>query len=718
MSQSVSILPNAGAGLVDQFGTGTVINYSAQFFPTPAALASQPQSQWYIAQWGQPVAINTANYTSNDPSSFDPLYGNALYSWTAAGTSSAIAIYRNSASAGGAVYALTTGNTTAAASSGATDEADMFLSSPAASNGNLSHPITLSLNAKLTQSLIQFAAPELAAQYATSGTVFGTFDIGLTVNFDGAGGLPAYCGYVQIVPWTSDSAALADYFSGAITPGDASAQFVSSLLLPGDPALSLLPADAGASPDTLSYDLNQYVYDTLVQTFAKFSPAQKAILLNMANWNLGGVYVGPATNDAQTTGAGGSVNIVAQETVGIQVSDITATTDTSAYYDPTTPAQTGSEADSNPQIGFYDNTIGAGGTADGSAYAGTLSGIQDQYIYSGADDVSLTAPEGGNWIFGGGSGLTELTAVSGNNIFVASTGSSYMVGGSGNDTFEVPDANITGIGTWDSIENFHVGDQISLAGLAGPGWTYSWYAGLSVDGKSGLTLLATSTATPGLHELVTLVGLSMGDLSSLSLAPDASGNGGLIVTRVEPELQAYDLVTGAAFDVLSNVTPGIAGINAEYIYTGTDSVALTAPAGTNWEFGGGTAFSQLTAVSGNNILIASAGGSSMQGGSGDDMFKIPDANIAGVSTWDDIANFHQGDTLSLAGLAGPGWTYGWTDAYGSAASPALTLQAASTITPGLTQRITLTGLSMNDLASFSISRGSGASAATLIVTHD
>lgn len=719
MSQSLAVLPDPSDGLVDRFGNGLVSDDVAQLFPTPGALAVLPQSPWYIAQWGQPVAINAADYATGNPVTYDPVYGDALYSWTEPGANSAIAIYRNTQVLGGGdVYDLTDGNTDQATISGATDEADMFLSSPAASNSNLSHPITLSLNAKITQSMIEFASPALASQYATSGTVFGTFDIGLTVNYDGAGGLTAYVGYVQIVPWTSDSAALANYSSGPLSPGaDAATSFVTSTLRPGDPALSLLPADAGANPDTLNYTVNPYVTNALTGAFAAFSQAQQAQLLNLANWSLGSVYIGPATNDARTTVASAAASIVATEAVGIQVSDIDVTTDTDAIFNPGASAPPGSEVDNNPQITYFDNTIQAGGTADGSVYDGTVAGILNQYLYNGADNISLTATAGQNWAFGGGSGLTDLTAVSGNNIFVASTGSSYMVGGSGEDIFDVPDANATGIGTWDSIENFHAGDTISLAGLSGPGWTYDWYAGLSVDGNSGLTLLATSTTTPGLHELVTLVGLSMGDLSSLKFGSDPSGNNGLIITRVDPQLQSYDLVSGVASSLTSNATSDIIGINAEYLYAGTDSVALTAPSGSNWEFGGGSAFNDLTASTGNNVFIASTGGSNMQGGSGNDTFMIPDANISNVPVWDNIANFHSGDVISLAGLAGSGWRYSWTDAYGNAANPALTLQATSSVIPGLTEMITLNGLTVNSLASLSITHGSGASASTLLITH-
>jgi hypothetical protein len=712
MAQTISVLPSASDGLVDEFGNGLVANYAAEMFAPPAALAAQPQSQWYIAQWGQPVAINSADYTQNDAASYDPNYGNALYAWSEPGTNSAIAIYQNTAALGGGdVYQLTDANTTAAPSAGATDEADMFLSSPAINNVNLSHPVTLTLDAKITQSLVQFGSPDLASGYATSGTVFGTFDLGMTINFDGADGLPAYVGFVQIVPWTSDSAALANYSSGPLVPGDGSTQFISSLLMAGDPSLSLLPGDAGAAPVGLTYNLNAYVYAALQTTFADCSSLQQSALFNLANWTLGSLYIGPATNDAQTTNNAGAASVVAQVTTGIQVSDISATETVGTTYNPAAPPPPVAAVDTNPQISFYDNTIGAGGTADGSGYGGPMAGIQDEYIYTGADNISLKAPADANWEFGGGSGETTLTAVSGDNVLLASTGGSTMIGGSGTDRFLVPDANLTGAGVSDVIENFHVGDSIALAGLAGSAWTFGW-----VEGAGGLTLMARSTVNPGLTQSVTLTGLSMNDLSSLTIAPDGTADNGLTITRTNPQISTLNLNSGLAGLAVSAASD-ITGIGAEYIYSGADSMAFMAPAGVNWEFGGGSAFTQLSAVSGNNIFIASTGGSYMLGGSGNDVFDIPDANLTGAAVWDSVTNFHAGDTMSLAGLGGAGWNYSWTDSYGSASNPALTLKATSTVIAGLSELVTINGLSMNSLPSLSITHGSGADAGTLIVSR-
>ena len=84
-----------------------------------------------------------------------------------------------------------------------------------------------------------------------------------------------------------DSSALADYSSGALTQGDGSTQFITSLLMAGDPSLSLLPADAGAMPVGLTYNVNQYVATSLETAFADFSGLQRASLLKSLQLDTG-----------------------------------------------------------------------------------------------------------------------------------------------------------------------------------------------------------------------------------------------------------------------------------------------------------------------------------------------------------------------------------------------------------------------------------------------
>jgi hypothetical protein len=508
-----SLINNPSSGLLDEFGTGTASGSSATLYALPAALDSVAGDGWFLAQWGQSTPIKPSNYAVNSAATYDPLYGNALYSWSSAGSPSSFSIYRNTPAFGsGDVYQISLGNTAQPAISGQSEEADSFMSTPpiSPSLGNLSHPITLSLNAKLLASYVSFVNSQAAQEFADDPYIFSTIDFGFTVNFDGADGLPAYSGFVQIVPWLSNNEAASSYETIPVS-SDLSdpSQFISSLLLGVDRGLSLLPSDKAAAPVNLSYDVNEYVYATLQNAFANFSGGQLAALLNLANWSIGGMYLGLATNGQNFENLSNDKYMNAADLLAtLQLSNIQLTSATSQTYNPNSPFATAPSADTNPKISFYDVTAGAGGVADGGAYTGALTGISYEYIYNGSDSLRLTAPVGANWYFGGGTAMTALTAVSGNNLFQASPGSSFMTGGSGNDDFDVPDANTSDQTVWDTIVNFQAGEQVNLAGLAGTGWTYAWAGIAGASGATGLTLLAQSKKYPGLAERITLAGVT------------------------------------------------------------------------------------------------------------------------------------------------------------------------------------------------------------------
>ncbi|MDR3410830.1 MAG: hypothetical protein P4L87_07790, partial [Formivibrio sp.] len=363
--------------------------------------------------------------------------------------------------------------------------------------------------------------------------------------------------------------------------------------------------------------------------------------------------------------------------------------------------------------------------------------VQDIYLYSGNDNISMTAPVGKNWEFGGGSGFTTLTAISGFNTFVASTGSSLMIGGTGTnvagtsvpmseDTFVIPNANLTGVSTSDTIVNFHVGDTVTLNGVGGSGWTYAWYTESSGGNYSGLTLYATSATTPGLTELVTFSGLTVNNLNYFSVTTTPTGDLSIISTNVDPPptIPLYDQTTGqssietGSFSSASTASDpiGFTGIQSVFTYTGSDKIILSAPAGANWTFGGGSGLTGLVATSGDNVFKASTGSSFMIGGTGFDKFDIPDANLTGQGTWDTVVNFHVGDSISLAGLSGTGWKYHWLLNDGAQGSTGLTLYATSTNTLGLSELVTFSGLTAADLSHMKIT--SDATTGVLTITDN
>ncbi len=515
-----SLFPEMGQGILDTFGNEGVVNYAPSYFAVPSSLASEPQSAWTIEQWNQPVTINPNDYVQNDQNASDDLYGDALYFWSEPNTSTNFAIYQNMESLGGGyVYSLTDGSSN--------DEVDFFMASPAPvnyQNDTLNHPVTLSLSAKITEDSIKYANPA----FFNPSYVFATVDLGFTVTFDGAGGIAygAYSGFIQIDPFVTNSTSPVSYTSGELSPTNN--QFTDSKRFASDPGLPLLPSDSDALPDTLTYNVNNYVYYALQAAFAGYSAADQAILLNLANWSIGSFYVGLATNDI-TVDNSGTESLAASVSANLQVSNLSISTDLNSIYNPSSPVAATPIGDENPQISFYDETVGDGGLADGSTYSG-IPGIQDKYIYNGTDEVSLTAPEGQNWEFGGGTAPTTLTAISGNNILVASAGGSTMIGGSGDDTFEIPNITLGGTSAVDTIENFHPGDSIVLSGANSPGMDYSFQLNIGVSGSTTLTVVAENPTVPGLTETVVIPGLSIDDVSGLSVAGSPGGGGSLTLS--------------------------------------------------------------------------------------------------------------------------------------------------------------------------------------------
>ena len=593
------ILTNPSSGMLDEFGTGGVVNNQAAFFPIPSNFSSLPQDAWVIAQWSQPVAVNPSNYVANDSMSYDQLYGNSLYTWSTPGATAAISLYQNSvALGGGSVLQISDGST----QSSSLNEDDIFLSSPniSPSLGNLSHPITFSLDAKVLQAVNEFVNQNTGAPILNGGMIWNNIDIGFMVNFNGADGLPRYSGFVQITPWSAQSNGSNPNYESLQTNG-----FISSLLLGGDPFLAQLPADARATPDSLTYNVNKYIYQTLEATYGNQSTANKAVLLNLGNWSIGGMYIGLATDNWPNARA---ASLGAEISSTVQLSNISLTSNETATYNPSTPPASLPITDTNPKINFIDNSSsGVQGVVDGAAYSGNLRGVQYEYIYNGYDSISLMAPASSNWYFGGGYGPTILSAKSGNNVFLASMGGSTMTGGSGTDTFIIPEANNGFSNINDIVINFHVGDSAILEGVGGAGWTYQWL------GSGGLTMDA-SNALSGLSELVTFSGLTMADANHLNVTIDASGN--LSITSTNAGMA----IVGVAQDSLPVI-----------INIASSNVSVTANA------------DQMIndSIGGNHFSISAA---SLVDISGNDTLQVADStNLSQDSISGSVVNFGSND---------------------------------------------------------------------------
>ena len=179
---------------------------------------------------------------------------------------------------------------------------------------------------------------------------------------------------------------------------------------------------------------------------------------------------------------------------------------------------------------FTDIVTNTSGTSAGQAYSGSASGIQSEYIWSGADSVAISAQTANVELVGGPAG-DALEASAGSNVLDGGTGSNFLIGATGAeggaDSFFVDGRGSTPF--WDSLVNFHDQDAVTLWGFA-PGSTVSWTASAGAPGYQGATLdLALAGGTTG---SITFAGLSLAEAQA-SLAATSGTSGGVSYLKVQ-----------------------------------------------------------------------------------------------------------------------------------------------------------------------------------------
>jgi hypothetical protein len=174
----------------------------------------------------------------------------------------------------------------------------------------------------------------------------------------------------------------------------------------------------------------------------------------------------------------------------------------------------GFEVSTLPATNFsvLDTTTNAPLQTNGTPYSGPVAGLQWEYVYTGGDNLNLTANVPDVFIHSGsGEDAINVSSVGGNNVLDGSTGSNFLVGGSGDDTFFVddraPSANV-----WSTVSNFHAGDAATIFGITQSGFDTSWVDGQGAAGYIGLTLHVTAPGLPTAS--LTLAGFSTADLGN------------------------------------------------------------------------------------------------------------------------------------------------------------------------------------------------------------
>jgi V8-like Glu-specific endopeptidase len=159
-----------------------------------------------------------------------------------------------------------------------------------------------------------------------------------------------------------------------------------------------------------------------------------------------------------------------------------------------------------------DTTTNTSLPTNGTPYSGPIAGLQWEYIYTGSDNMNVTANVPNVFIHtGSGEDALDVSRANGNNVLDGSTGSNFLVGGTGDDTFFVDDRNPSA-DIWSTVSNFHAGDAATIFGITQSGLNTSWADGQGASGYTGLTLHVTGGGHPTAS--LTLAGFSTADLSN------------------------------------------------------------------------------------------------------------------------------------------------------------------------------------------------------------
>ena len=171
-----------------------------------------------------------------------------------------------------------------------------------------------------------------------------------------------------------------------------------------------------------------------------------------------------------------------------------------------------------------------------------------------------------------------------------------------------------------------------------------------------------------------------------------------------------DTATGVSgTDPGTAYTGPVSYLQYQYLWSGTDGVAISANTG-NVFLHGGAGDDAIVAASGSNVLDGGGGSNFLVGASGadggTDTFFIDER--AGDVTWSTLVNFHQGDALTIFGFSAGVSTLPFTDNDGVPGYSGATIHSEiGGAGSGVNGSVTFTGYSLADVQSkFSVTTGS------------
>lgn len=429
------------------FNNGQVANNAAVMDPDLPNIPG-PESPWKIIEWSHASYLQPSQMVTGDSTHPDPNYGMPVYGWQS-GDGTTVRIYQSSdATPSNPDYIFNLDEPC-----GGIDGygANLFLSTNIVSSHvvTFDHPIDYSLDAKITSAtLIPGGHAFLLAQVFTGFIV--AFNASGNPNYDPS--LPTVSAFIQL-GIANSSGSQYRYLK------DDGHSITYTYTLPND---KLLPYQvSNGEPTHLSYNVNHYLDDLIAN-----DPSLPAQAHNLANWNLGAMYIGLETDNIAH-----DLPNPAKIDVGLQISHVQVQTDTSTtatFEDPASfEAPLVVPIAPKTLFDFCDSSTGGSHVQiTSNRYDGPLSFLhhQDAYSYGGNDSVTITASGAKDPLLATGRGNDILTgSATGTSVLDGGTGANIEIdNGNGNTTF-VANGYSPG-NTWDFIKNFHAGDRVIIFG--------------------------------------------------------------------------------------------------------------------------------------------------------------------------------------------------------------------------------------------------------------
>ena len=416
---------------------------------------------------------------------------------------------------------------------------------------------------------------------------------------------------------------------------------------------------------------------------------------------------GSAMNDARydrevdpdntefVSGAGGfsTINSIVAQEPGSGASEVTAVSQTGDTYF----TDTGSVATL-----LYYSTDPNSRVADGLSFSGTLNPFTAAFTTgagaagstTGVSDTAININYDGGPLAAGAS--TSFTYYTGLTSDISATLAAIRAAAAPVVTDTVAANGYTVTGEADPNATVIITEGTTTVGTV-------------MSDASGAWIFDSSILSPGPHTLI----------ASETNAENATGSAAAVtVTSPNSRFVLGDSNTASTGSFFGSSYSGPVGyLNAQYGYTGSDNVVLSAEV-PNVFIQGGSGEDALQAFAGSNVLDAGGGSTWMVGASGadggtDTFFATAQS---GQADWDTILNFHVGDMLTLWDYNAASGSTTWTDNMSAAGYTGATLGVNFGGGSGASALITFAGLSSGS-AHFAMSAGSSGGVNCLLVAR-